>query len=297
MKITFSNSIRLKGFSWEKIHSRPEPEKVLFVSPDFYDVKYVINPHMKGNIEKVNKENAKLQWKAAKNAYGSLGLNIIEMSGKENFPDMVFCANQSFPLVHKGKKIAVMSRMATEERKGEVNAFENFYKKNNYEIFLLSPEVKSFEGMGDALWHSKKYLLYGGYGFRTDKKAYDEISEKFDLPVVLLKLINPLFYHLDTCFCPLDEKTILIYREAFTDEGIRMIGKLFKDIIYADANEAEKLFCCNAHCPDGKNVLIQKGCSKTIRELRKRNFNVIELDTSEFLKAGGSVYCMKMMMY
>jgi hypothetical protein len=35
------------------------------------------------------------------------------------------------------------------------------------------------------------------------------VSRALDVEVVSLHLIDPRFYHLDTCFCPLNERTVL----------------------------------------------------------------------------------------
>ena len=69
------------------------------------------------------------------------------------------------------------------------------------------------------------------------------------------------------------------------------------DLIEADKYEAEELFACNATCPNGKDVIIQAGCVTVNAELRRRGFIVHEVSTEEFLKSGGSVFCMKMMVW
>ena len=40
-------------------------------------------------------------------------------------------------------------------------------------------------------------------------------------------------------------------------------------------------------------VVIQSGCRVLSSKLRELGFAVDEVDTSEFLKSGGSVFCMK----
>ena len=56
-------------------------------------------------------------------------------------------------------------------------------------------------------------------------------------------------------------------------------------------------FACNAHCPDEKHVIIQKGNAQSVALIKQHNFIPIEIDTSEFIKSGGSVYCMKLMYF
>jgi N-dimethylarginine dimethylaminohydrolase len=44
-------------------------------------------------------------------------------------------------------------------------------------------------------------------------------------------------------------------------------------------------------------VLIQEGCTETNARLSAAGFSPVPLDTSEFIKAGGSVFCMKQMVW
>jgi N-dimethylarginine dimethylaminohydrolase len=188
--------------------------------------------------------------------------------------------------------------MHAPERQAEVPHFERFFESQDYAIRTLPDDVATdFEGMGDAIWHPGHYLLWGGYGFRTGRSAYDALSTMLDVPIVALKLDDPDFYHLDTCFSVLDADSVLIYPEVFTSEGRALIDHFFSTVIEAPEDEARSQFACNAHCPDGEHVLIQTGCSTTNQRLRRAGFTPIELDTSEFLKSGGSVFCMKLMIW
>ena len=286
-------------FDLSDLRVLPAPKKVLLVKPTHFDVEYVINPHMKGNIGGIDKIAAMNEWEHLKNAYDELGLQTQVIEGEKGFPDMVFCANQSLPFIDEdGNKKVLMSVMHADERKGEVPHIQKVYEDSNYKVSHLDDkEFDDFEGMGDALWHYKKGLIWGGYGFRSSKEVYKLISEKFNVPVITLELLSDKFYHLDTCLCILDEKTALIYPKAFTNEGLELIHALFENIIEASEYEAEELFACNATSPDGKNVLIQQGCTGVNQHLRDHGFKVHEFSTSEFLKSGGSVFCMKMMLW
>ena len=64
--------------------------------------------------------------------------------------------------------------------------------------------------------------------------------------------------------------------------------------IEVDAGEARTRLACNACGPDGRHVLLPAGAPITAKRLRAEGFEVIEVDTEEFLKAGGSVFCMKL---
>lgn len=279
--------------------SMPAPREVLMVTPSHFSVEYVINPHMEGNIGTVDKEKARWQWEVIRDKFRMIGLRVHEMEGEPGFPDMVFSANQSLPYIDPdGNKHALMSIMHSGQRKDEVPYFEQWYRQHGYEVHYLDAEgISNFEGMGDAIWHFKKRILWGGYGYRSSRQAYEAVSHTFDVPVVVLELVHPAFYHLDTCFCTLDEKSVLIYPPAFTEEGLELIHAAFPVVIEAPEKEALELFACNACCPDGKNVIIQKGCREVNKALKENGFAFHEVDTSEFLKSGGSVFCMKLMLW
>lgn len=284
-------------FSLSDVPKMPAPPNVLMVRPTHYDIKYVINPHMSDHLGAVDKMQALNEWKHLYDGFAELGFNIEAIDGIEDLPDMVFCANQSLPYIGRdGRKGVLMSIMNSDYRKPEVKRIQKYFEDQNYEIQQLSSDrSKSFEGMGDALWHFRRRLIWGGYGFRTSAAAYEEISEKLDTRVIALELVDEKFYHLDTCISILNEQAVLIYSDAFTETGLEMIHKLFDTVIEASKYEAENLFAANATCPDGKNVLIQQGSTDVNKKLRDAGFSVHEFSTYEFIKSGGSVFCMKLL--
>lgn len=283
-------------FNISDLPTMPVPSKVLMVKPTYFDVEYVINPHMKGQIGDVDKMQAQNEWNHLVEGFKELGLYVEILEGKEGLPDMVFCANQSLPFIdQEGSKKAVMGIMKTDQRKPEVEAIENWFRTQDYKtLYLDENKIQTFEGMGDAIWHFKRQLIWGGYGFRSSINAFEQISDNLEVPVIALPLTDETFYHLDTCMCILNESSALIYPSAFSDEGLEMIRAMFENVITASKYEAEKLLAVNAVCPDGKNVFIQQGCTDVNKKLRDAGFSVHEFSTYEFLKSGGSVFCMKL---
>ena len=78
------------------------PTRVLMVDPTHYDIHYAINPHMvdkTGNLNKVNRAAAKKQWTDLKKIFEQLKLKVEVLKAEESLPDMVFCANQTFPFL------------------------------------------------------------------------------------------------------------------------------------------------------------------------------------------------------
>lgn len=287
-------------FTLDDVPVLPRPGQVLFTTPEHFDVQYVINPHMAGQIGSVNQTEAAKQWEALREVYASIGISTEVIEGEKDLPDMVFCANQTLPYYRPngGGRGIVPSLMHAEQRRDEVPYFEQFFRRHGYATEHLPPDFKGdFEGMGDAIWHPGRYLLWGGYGIRTTVDAYRHIAEQLDVRILALHLSDPDFYHLDTCFSPLTGQSLLLYPDAFQPEGVRLIEQFFDHLIVAPEGEARTLLACNAHCPDGTHVIIQRGCDVTNRRLRDAGFTPVEVDTDEFLKAGGSVFCMKQMFW
>lgn len=286
-------------FKYSDLPAMAAPSKVLMVKPTYFDVEYVINPHMKGQIGDVDKMQALNEWVHLVEGFEEVGLDVEILEGEKGLPDMVFCANQSLPFCDQdGNKQIIMGIMRAPQRKPEVDAIESWFQKQDYEILHLNANKPvHFEGMGDAIWHYKRQLLWGGYGFRSSMDALEQVSDLLNVPVIALELTDESFYHLDTCMCIVNESTVLIYPEAFTDEGLKLIHQFFETVIVATKYEAEKLLAVNAACPDGKNVFIQQGCTDVNKNLRDAGFSVHEFSTYEFLKSGGSVFCMKLLFW
>lgn len=280
------------------------PKKILMVEPTYFNIEYAINPHMRdayGDLNVIEKEKAQEQWANLRSVYEKLGFNVFVMKGVKDLPDMVFCANQSFPYLNiSNENSLLLSNMQSDIRQKEVPFFADFFREQNYlvESIMKRDEKHFFESTGDALWFPGRRFILGGYGYRTNSEVYNTLSEKTDAPVIILKLVHPKFYHLDTCLSILDEKTALFCPEAFNTEGIELLQEIFSNLIEVPLNEADAPnFACNAHCPNQKHVILQKGSMKTQEALVQNGFIPIEVDTSEFIKAGGSVFCMKLMFF
>ncbi len=277
---------------------RPEPRRVLMCTPDYFDVVDVKNPFMEGNVGRVDKQCALAEWEALRRAYEALGHEVLTIPGAEGLEDMVFSANQVLPgLRADGRPFVLLSHMRYPSRRREVPIYRDWFEHHGYEVLELSDKAGYFEGQGDAIWHPGKQLLWGGYGPRTALRAYAEISEILCVPAITLALVHPSFYHLDTCFCVLSVEAALYFPGAFDAGGRALLARMFPRLIEVSETEATQSLACNAHAIDGQTVILQRGAVDTVARLRAEGFRVVEVETDEFLKSGGSVFCMKMMIY
>lgn len=288
----------LKGFSLKSCAPMPEPAGVLMCPPDYYDVVDVKNPYMTEQVGKVDRELARRQWEEVRKAFEAAGKEVSLIPPVPGLEDMVFCANQSFVgVAPKMEKVCLLGQMRHSSRRREVPAFESWFQEHGYRILRLKDPTLNFEGAGDALWHPGKRLIWGGHGFRSEPAVYEELAAAFHAPVVLLKLVNERFYHLDTCFCPLTPETVLIYPSAFHAESLELILRIFPVVLTATEKEAVRFLACNAAVIDSRTALLQRGASGVASHMAVMGLRVVELDTSEFIKSGGSVYCLKMSLY
>jgi len=251
-----------------------------------------------GSLKVSSSNLAQQQWQSLKSAYEALGITVDVLKAEETLPDMVFAANQSFVYFdHSTKKSnVVLSNMRHTIRQPETKVFEKWYAENNYIIHKLPSQYENlfFEGNGDALPIVSKKLVLAGYGPRTSEEVYDFLAHKTGYEILKLNPTNPKFYHLDTCLSILNNDTIALVKEVFTSQELSNLDQHFENVIAISPEEAEQNFAANCHCPDGKNVILQKGSNEFCSNLKQQGFNCIEVDTSEFMKSGGSVFCMKM---
>ena len=275
---------------------RQKEKCILMAHPKYFDVQYVINPHMKEHIGNIDKIKALKQWEILKSQYEQIGIFVHVINPVPELYDMVFAANQSLPYrTLNGEQVVVMSKMHSPYRQPEVEYFAEWYDNHGYRVIRQNDPPVDFEGTGDVIWHPQKRLMYIGYGFRTDKAALVRAAQLIQAPVIALELIDPRFYHLDTALCPLDERTAIFVPDAFSTEGHALIEQSFERLIPAPISEAMN-FVANGHCPNGRHFIVQKGSPVTTNAVAELGFKIIEVDTSEFIKSGGSVFCMKMVL-
>jgi len=232
--------------------------------------------------EKVDKPVAMQQWFQLKNILSHLGCNIKLIDQSPEFPDMVFTANAG--IVRGGD--VVLSNFKHPQRQGEAEQFKEWFMKEGYNVHVL-PSSVAFEGCGDAVIADE--MLIGGYGFRSDLKALRLTADILDLDLLPLKLTNPNFYHLDTCFTLLRPDLALYYPGAFSKYTVSKLKKHLDLIPVSDV--CANKFVCNSIVCD--NVVVMPVGNDTIAdELEKYSIQARLVDTSEFLKAGGSLQCM-----
>lgn len=255
---------------------------ILMCPPEFYGIEYEINPWMSTERQAVH-ALAVRQWQNLRRLLEETGAKISEVPPVAGLPDLVFTANAA--LVYRNQ--AVLSRFKHAQRQGEEAHFRAWLTAGGWHV-LETPGDFSFEGAGDALFCGE--TLLAGYRMRSDAAGHQKIGELLDIHVLPLELVNPYYYHLDTCFCPLAPGEAIYYPGAFDEYGRQVLQEQIAELIPVDQREARR-FACNAVVV-GRTVVTNTGCPWLHDSLRDRGYDPVETLLDEFVKAGGSAKCL-----
>ena len=260
--------------------------RFLMCEPVYYDVDYVINPWMEGNLHRSSKPRARAEWEGLRQLLAQRS-QVELIAAEPGLPDLVFTANAGVLV----DNTVVVSRFFHPERQGEEPCFQRWFEQQGYRVELLPPDLP-FEGAGDALLDRAGGWLWAGYGFRSELDAHAYLARWLQLEVLSLRLIDQRFYHLDTCFCPLSDGSLLYYPAAFDSYSNRLIERRVPAEQRLVVGEADALaFACNA-VNVGRSVILNQASAELRRQLEGRGFELVETPLAEFLKAGGAAKCL-----
>lgn len=250
--------------------------------PEFYGIQYEINPWM-SRLRQSDLPTAQGQWADLRRTLEEAGGVISLLPPVEGLPDMVFTANAA--LIYD--ETAVMAHFRHPERQGEVAYDEVWLREAGFRIEHVPGEL-NFEGAGDALFCGD--TLFAGYRIRSAARGHQQIGEMLGCRVIPLELVDPYYYHLDTCFCPLAPGQAIYYPQAFDRYGRDALAAQIPELIEVEESEARR-FACNAVVV-GRTVVTNTGCPSLHSQFRERGFSPRETPLDEFVKAGGSAKCL-----
>jgi N-dimethylarginine dimethylaminohydrolase len=216
--------------------------------------------------------------------YRELGVEVHEIPQVKGLPDMVYTANVGF----LKNSTFIRANFKYEQRRKEADYAERYLEKHFDVEAVALPEDIYFEGQGDLLTDGERFFF--GWGKRSDKKAKPYLEDFLNSPVIDFELINPYYYHLDTCFAPLKPGIAVINPESFTEEGKKNVYKCFDQVIEA-SEEDNKVLACNM-VQVNNTIIVGAGITTVLKDkLSKVGYNIFEVPMDEYLKGGGSVKC------
>ena len=260
--------------------------------PTFFDVREAKNPHMGAPIDRVR---AQQQWANVRQALQDSGLHVELIDPVKDLDDMVFAANQVFVGQHpRVGKFIVPSRMRFASRQKEVPFYVEWFRRRGYKVIDLDLKGEYLEGHGDLIWHPDGSRVWAAYGFRSSRGGVERFTAemlKLSVPVTTLELVDEHCYHLDTCLSPLSKDAALIYPGALADAAVDRVRQGFRRVHTLSRDEALQ-FVANGVVANGR-FLTPRVTPNLARILGEEGLTPTVVETSEFEKSGGSVFCMK----
>ncbi len=254
----------------------------LMCAPEWYDVNYVINPWMAGNLHRPSRDTAFTQWKMLHQQLQQIA-DIRLLHPRQGSPDMVFVGHTA--LVQHG--IAALSSFAHPQRQTEEPPMRRWFQEAGFLVWE-TPRETAFEGEGDVVFNAKGDQLWAAHGSRTCKQSHKHVADAWHTSVTSLHLVDPRFYHLDLCFSPLSGGHLLYFPEAFDAASLARIEAAYSAEKQIVVNEAEATqFACNL-INVGRNILMGKVETDLAQRLTNQGYDVAEIDLSEFICGGGS---------
>src|SRR5207253_3320597 len=239
--------------------------RILMCPPDYYGIEYEINPWM-SRARGSNRDRAVRQWTALRDILRDLSMAIELMTPQPGLPDLVFTANAG--LVYHKRFFS--SRFRHEVRARETPYDEAWFTAHGFTIEHL-PEGMYFEGAGDALFCGP--ILFAGYRIRSDVQGHQYLGKAVGKLVLPLELVDPRFYHLDTCFCPLAPGEAIYYPPAFDSYGQKVLEAHIPRLLAVHEAEAQR-FGCNAVVV-GKTIVTNTGCEQLAAGVRSWGYEPV----------------------
>ena len=262
--------------------------RFLMCPPLHFGVEYVINPWMEGQIHATDPALANRQWGRLHALLGEHA-EVVSLPAVPGLPDLVFTANAA--LIHR--RTAVLSSFRYPERQPESHHFGKWLAADGFDVRTLPPGVL-FEGAGDALFDRSEPLLWLGHGMRSDIAAQPYLERFVGVEVQPLRLQDPCFYHLDTCFCPLERGYLLYYPPAFDAAGNAAIeARIPPDRRLTLSREDALNFACNT-VNIGTALILNDASPALASRLNECGFEVITTLLTEFIRAGGAAKCLSL---
>jgi N-dimethylarginine dimethylaminohydrolase len=249
--------------------------------PTFFGVEYEINPWMhRGNWTQSDCNIAHMQWANLLSLMQTF-CHVNLVTPRPNLPDMVFVANAGY---FRGDDF-ILSNFANAERHGEREFFRDAL--NDIGIRGFGSWEETCEGAGDVIHDPFREVEWWGHGFRTSGDLARMMTAHHNL-----ELVDPRFYHLDTCFCPLTDGEVMYWPGAFSEASLERIENAVKKKHRILLNEEEaKMFSANAIVLG--NTIIMSVTTVRLRSILKSlGYDVIEVNLSAFHMAGGSAACL-----
>jgi N-dimethylarginine dimethylaminohydrolase len=211
----------------------------------------------------------------------------------------VFVANGGLALPRLQRPLVLLPSMKFPQRQAELPYLVEMYKEIGIPVIPF-PTKDVFEGQAELKWFFGGNLAVCGPGHRSTVKSFKVLAKLFeyvyglhglDPPrLVITPLISADYYHLDVAMLEVNETTCIVHKRSMTPASIKALRAAGLTVHVIDTKDS---FCLNAVISNGVLIthkLTDPSLAKTLKTLT--GCDLIEVETTEFEKSGGSVRCM-----
>ena len=238
---------------------------------------------MAGNVHRPLRDRAFAQWRKLFEGLQPFA-DVRILQAERECPDMTFLAHTA--LLQYG--VAAISSFAHTQRQPEERHLRCWLEEAGFLIWNTPREI-AFEGGGDAIFDETAPILWAAHGVRTCERSHTHLAAAWHVRVESLHLIDPRFYHLDTCFTPLHGGFVLYYPDAFDRQSQARIESVYPKERRLIVTEAEATqFACNVLNVE-RHIFMGEVRGSIERRLESAHYDVHSFPISEFLRGGGSV--------
>lgn len=256
-------------------------KRVILCQPQYMTIREVINETQEHFIDEgIHIERALQQHEEFVKTLKNHDIDVILLPYHKKYPEQVFTRDIGFTL---GQTIFV-ANMATDVRAGEENVLKQWLEDEEISYYNLVEEL--IEG-GDVV--IDRDTVYVGLSNRTNQKAADQLKRLLtDFQIVTIPF-KERYLHLDCVFNVISPDVALIYPKALSQKEIDLFASRY-DLIEVSEEEQFQLGT-NVLSIGNKRLFSLPVNTNVNNQLRKRGFEVIEVDITEIIKSGGSFRC------
>lgn len=269
----------------------PWGRRYVMVRPDHFRIDYRINPYMNVH-DQPDAGRAMAQWVDLVSTIESAGGTVEIVPQRPDAPDMVYAMNLGLGLVGAdGRPQVVLSHMRYAERRMETLTAQSWFERSGRSTSYVGRDgVGAHLEAGDVFaWGD---ALVVGYGPRTEELALKHLATDLGVRVRGVRITHPAMYHLDLAFCPLDDRRAMVAPGAFDDQSAAALLERVPEPLVLTDDEALSTFCANSIVV-GRTVVMPAGSPDRVKaQLVEWEFDIVEVDVSEFHKGGGSIRCL-----
>ena len=287
-----------------KIKIKVPKKKIITITGhtfEILDMQRGQNPYVRG--EHINYKKAEEEHTQLEKAFSQITKYKINSSHLTPLPDIVFVANGGLSLPRLKEPLVILPWMKYPQRRTELPYLKQMFKKMDIKTIQFPGSSEApFEGQAEIKWFYGGAKAIGAYGFRSTLKTFrilDKILTKIYKENGLVPpelLIVPIasfdYYHLDVGMLEYNDTSCIIHKKAFSPTSIQKIQNFLGTSNVHVIDTSDK-FCLNS-VVDGDNLITHKlknvGIKNTLEKITGKQ--VVQVDTTEFEKSGGSVRCM-----